>query len=154
MNSKTTRSIPEPTTSAMTKQVGNLPPADGDATRTMQGTARGSNEQQTGVTEYEVLPGHTVRARGRDYTEGQMVPLSAADGARLVQQGRIKGGTNRTDNPLATHLDANAPEVIEAVESGTFDADTLAQLAELETAGKGRKTVLEAIEAARAGAQE
>ena len=93
----------------MTKQVGSLPPADGDATRTMQGTARGSNEQQTGVTEYEVMPGQNIRAGGREYGEGTKVPLNATDARRLLDQGRIKTSGDLSTSPLASPACAAPP---------------------------------------------
>lgn len=139
---------PEPTASAMTKQLGN--PGDGKAPGGRY-PAKDSNEGQTGVTSYTVQPGFSVSARGRQYGEGQQVPLNHVDAARLVEQGRVAAsGENRQDHPLAHHLDANAPEVIAMLEQGGLGAEDLGELATLEQGGKDRKTVLEAIEAARA----
>lgn len=129
---------PEPTASAMTKQLGARYPA------------KDSNEGQTGVTSYTVQPGHNITARGRQYAEGEQVPLNHVDAARLIESGHVAAsGANRDDHPLAHHLDDNAPEVIAMLEQDGLTAGDLAELFTLETGGKARKTVLEAIEAAQ-----
>ena len=127
-----------------------------DAKNPARYPAKDSNEGQTGVTYYTVQPGHSLRARGRSYREGEQVPLGTADAARLVDSGAVASlkAKARTDSPMATCLDGNAPDVIGGLSEQGLDADGLAELAELETAGKNRKTVLEAIEAARAALSE
>lgn len=141
---------PEPVTSAMTKQMGDR--AAGSAAGGRY-PAKDSNEGQTGVTSYTVQPGFNITARGRQYAEGQQVPLNHVDAARLIESGHVAAsGANREDHPLAHHLDDNAPEVIAKLEQDGLGADDLAELATLETGGKARKTVLEAIEAAQSRA--
>lgn len=138
---------PEPTASAMTKQLGS---ADAGKAAGGRYPAKDSNEGQTGVTSYTVQPGFNVTARGRQYGEGQQVPLNHVDAARLIESGHVAAsGANREDHPLSHHLDDNAQEVIAKLEQDGLSAEDLSELATLERGGKGRKTVLEALEAAQ-----
>lgn len=111
-----------------------------------------SNEKKP----YTVQPGHAVYD-GRQRNEGDTVHLTAADAERLgdaVKPAKAEKPKDppkeqaKTDDPLAKRLEGNVEEATADLET-LEDAD-LAKLAELETAGKGRKGVLDAIEAEQA----
>lgn len=116
-------------------------------------TARPSNEAITGATrDYTVAAGHSLRAGGRNYTEGQVVPLQDADAKRLLESGAILAGDVKAEQgeQLAS---GTAQEVIASLEG--LNAEQLDAVEAAENAReKPRKTVLEAIEAARADLAE
>lgn len=111
-------------------------------------TARPSNETITGANAYTVRPGHTLRAGGRLYREGEKAPLSDADARRLLQSGAIAAADGGTDaDPLEAAVNGKASDVVDSL--ATMDEAELDRVEKLEREGKNRKTVLEGIEAAR-----
>ena len=111
-------------------------------------TARPSNETITGANAYTVRPGHTLRAGGRLYREGEKAPLSDADARRLLESGAIAAADGGTDaDPLEAAVNGKASDLVDSLD--TMDAATLDRVEKLEREGKNRKTVLEGIEAAR-----
>lgn len=111
-------------------------------------TARPSNETITGANAYTVRPGHTLRAGGRLYHEGEKAPLADGDARRLLQSGAIAAADGGTDaDPLEATVNGKASDVVDSL--ATMDEAELDRVEKLEREGKGRKTVLEGIEAAR-----
>lgn len=113
-------------------------------------TARPSNETITGANAYTVRPGHTLRAGGRLYREGEKAPLSDADARRLLESGAIAAADGGTDaDPLEAAVNGKASDLVASLDTmDDAQLDRIEQL-ERERGDKARKTVLEGIEAAR-----
>lgn len=100
---------------------------------------------------FTVASGNSVRAGGKVYREGDTIPagtMTAADAQRLTANGVLLAGNAKAEQADSL-TSGTAAEVIDSLE-GMDDAQLQAVAQSENAREKPRKTVLEAIEAARA----
>lgn len=116
---------------------------------------------------YIVQPGHAVYAGRKTHREGAIVHLGARDGARLTAQGAVAPaeGAGVVETPAVDLGDAAKPQGTKPVNDGEpgildgntaqvtaalagLDLEALQALRAQELAGKTRKGVIAAIDAA------